>query len=92
MKDPGQRLADLVTQEAAGALPPLQFLNATGSKVLVEASPLDRIWGIGLATGHEDVNCPSRWRGLNLLGFALMNVRDALSGARDIGTGRQDAR
>jgi ribA/ribD-fused uncharacterized protein len=54
-----------------------QFLKMTGSRVLVEASPVDRIWGIGLAQDDEKVNNPDQWRGLNLLGFALMQVRDA---------------
>jgi len=53
-----------------------QFLKQTGSRVLVEASPVDRIWGIGLAQDDEKVNNPNLWRGLNLLGFALMHVRD----------------
>ena len=53
-------------------------LSATGSKVLAEASPRDRIWGIGMSASHEHAARPSRWRGLNLLGFALMNVRDQL--------------
>lgn len=53
------------------------FLNQTGSRVLVEASPVDRVWGIGLAQDDEKVNNPNLWRGLNLLGFALMKVRDA---------------
>ncbi len=68
------------------------FLNATVSKVIVEASPLDRIWGIGLAASHQDAPRPSRWPGLNLLGFALMNVRDALSTVGDMSPGRQEAR
>ena len=55
-----------------------QFLRQTGSRVLVEASPVDRIWGIGLAKDDEKVNSPKLWRGLNLLGFALMQVRDAM--------------
>jgi len=55
-----------------------RFLVSTGSTVLVEASPRDRIWGIGMSAGHRDAGRPSRWRGLNLLGFALMNVRDQL--------------
>ncbi|MFC0533686.1 NADAR family protein [Phytohabitans kaempferiae] len=54
------------------------FLLATGDRVLVEASPLDRVWGIGMAPGHPDVPHPLRWRGLNLLGFALMDVREKL--------------
>ena len=54
------------------------FLAATRPKVLVEASPRDRIWGIGMTAGHPDAGRPSRWRGANLLGFALMNVRDQL--------------
>jgi ribA/ribD-fused uncharacterized protein len=52
-----------------------QFLQQTGSRVLVEASPVDTIWGIGLAHDDEKANNPNLWRGLNLLGFALMQVR-----------------
>ena len=54
------------------------FLLGTGERVLVEASPLDRVWGIGLAADDERVRDPSQWRGLNLLGFALMDVRGRL--------------
>ena len=55
-----------------------EFLAATGSKVLVEASPFDHVWGIGLGRDHVDATNPARWRGLNLLGFALMEARSAL--------------
>ena len=53
-----------------------EFLKQTGRKVLVEASPVDQIWGIGLAQDDDKVSNPNLWRGLNLLGFALMRVRD----------------
>lgn len=39
---------------------------------------MDKIWGIGLAGDHEFAQLPIKWRGLNLLGFALMKVRDQL--------------
>lgn len=54
------------------------FLLATGDRVLVEASPMDRVWGIGLAADDERAQDPARWRGLNLLGFALMEAREEL--------------
>lgn len=54
------------------------FLQQTGSQVLVEASPVDNIWGIGLAATDDHASQPQRWKGLNLLGFALMEVREKL--------------
>ncbi|WP_419995656.1 NADAR family protein [Streptomyces boninensis] len=53
-------------------------LLRTGDRVLVEASPMDRVWGIGLAADDERAQDPKTWRGLNLLGFALMDVRTRL--------------
>lgn len=55
-----------------------EYLLRTGDQVLVEASPFDTIWGIGLSAGHDRARDPSQWRGLNLLGFALMRVREEL--------------
>jgi len=55
-----------------------EYLLNTGSRVLVEASPLDLVWGSGLAADHPDAGNPSCWRGQNLLGFALMGVRQRL--------------
>ncbi|WP_371668854.1 NADAR family protein [Streptomyces sp. NBC_00289] len=54
------------------------FLLGTGERVLVEASPVDRVWGIGLAAADEAASRPERWRGPNLLGFALMEARERL--------------
>ncbi|GGL97577.1 hypothetical protein GCM10010129_46660 [Streptomyces fumigatiscleroticus] len=54
------------------------FLLGTGDRVLVEASPVDRVWGIGLAADDEAATDPERWRGENLLGFALMGARERL--------------
>ncbi len=59
-------------------LPLRQFLAATESKVLVEASPVDSIWGIGLDKTAPEAADPMQWRGENRLGFALMQVRDLL--------------
>ena len=55
-----------------------EFLLSTGDSVLVEASPYDRIWGIQLSADTPEAQNPFRWRGENLLGFALMEVRDEL--------------
>ena len=54
------------------------FLLSIREDVIVEASPVDTIWGIGLAQNNPDARNPERWRGRNLLGFALMDVRAAL--------------
>ena len=50
-------------------------LLRTAHKMLVEASPYDRIWGIGLSPQDADALKPSKWRGENLLGQILMQVR-----------------
>ena len=55
-----------------------EFLLSTGDSVLVEASPYDNIWGIRLSANSPEAWDPFRWRGQNLLGFALMEVRDEL--------------
>lgn len=55
-----------------------EFLLATKDRILVEASPVDRIWGVGMAQEDAYIQGPSQWQGLNLLGFALMRVREQL--------------
>lgn len=54
------------------------FMKTTHRRILVEASPKDRIWGIGMGKSNPDAECPLKWRGTNLLGFALTEVRDIL--------------
>lgn len=51
------------------------YLLSTTDEVLVEASPTDVVWGIGATRGDPTSRHPDQWRGLNLLGFALMRAR-----------------
>lgn len=60
-----------------------EFLMATGDAVLVEASPYDKVWGIGMREEDEGVDNPRNWKGANLLGYALMKVRDEFNNPED---------
>lgn len=53
-----------------------KILLDTGNSILVEASPYDRIWGIGISV--EDAKKGKKWNGQNLLGNALMKVRKVI--------------
>ena len=57
----------------------LSFLLGTGDAMLVEASPKDCIWGVGLKESDRNILDPDKWKGENLLGKALMEVRSKLS-------------
>jgi ribA/ribD-fused uncharacterized protein len=54
------------------------YLLSTEDKILVEASPYDNVWGIQMSENDEDIKNPELWRGENLLGFALMEVRNEI--------------
>ena len=56
-----------------------EYLLKTGTKILAEASPLDTVWGTGLAKDAAGASNPRVWKGSNLLGFALMEVRRRLA-------------
>lgn len=55
------------------------YLLNTADRILVEASPVDPVWGIGLSADDPRAHDPTRWEGLNLLGFSLMETRDFLA-------------
>jgi ribA/ribD-fused uncharacterized protein len=58
------------------------LLLATGDKTIVEASPQDCIWGIGLSADDPAAQDPSQWPGTNWLGIALMQVRETIRESR----------
>lgn len=55
------------------------YLLETGDNVLIFANPTDKIWGTGVDALDLRSRYPERWRGLNLLGFLLMELRSQLS-------------
>lgn len=54
------------------------LLLATGDLQFVEASPDDRVWGIGMRADDPDSGSPGRWRGQNLLGKAITEAREVI--------------
>lgn len=54
------------------------LLKATGNTLLAECAGRDRIWGIGLSMKEPDRFEIDKWKGQNLLGYALMMVREQL--------------
>jgi ribA/ribD-fused uncharacterized protein len=56
----------------------LEELISYGDREIVEASPYDKIWGIGLHETSPDIEDKSKWQGTNWLGEAIMRVRNEL--------------
>ena len=54
-------------------------LISTKNAILVEAAPYDRIWGVGMRSNDPNIRVPKKWKGQNILGFTLMNVRENIS-------------
>lgn len=63
------------------------LLLNTGNKVLIEASPYDKIWGIGLKASDSGCGDVDEWKGLNILGRVLMKVREDLANTPNFVTG-----
>lgn len=55
-----------------------KLLN-TGDSILVEASPVDIVWGVGLSKDNPKIYNQEKWRGMNLLGKCLMKIREELN-------------
>ncbi len=55
-----------------------EYLLKTENSILVEASPVDPVWGIGLSQESEYIDNIYAWPGQNLLGFVFMETRDFL--------------
>jgi len=65
-----------------------EFILSTQGKTLVEASPEDKIWGIGLRADDPRAQQRDTWRGTNWLGETLTDVRDAIVASRSIWAAR----
>lgn len=56
----------------------LKMLKCTGDALIAECAVKDRIWGIGLSMTDPDRFDRTKWKGANLLGYALMIIREKL--------------
>jgi len=66
----------IAVREKANSWPEFKNLLINTPQTFVEASPFDRIWGIGLGEDSPGIEDPKNWAGKNLLGKCLCKVRD----------------
>jgi ribA/ribD-fused uncharacterized protein len=69
-----------------------ELLLSTGDKEIVEASHEDPIWGIGLAPHDDRVLDKNLWKGTNLLGKAIMDVREKIKKEMEIQPGMVESK
>ena len=55
-----------------------KYMVLTGNDILVEASPTDRVWGVGISEDDPRIYNQDEWQGTNWLGEVLMEVREAI--------------
>lgn len=70
-------MIDSVVRKFAGTELESKLID-TGDKYLIEASPTDKVWGVGMSSDNPDIYDTSKWLGLNELGHVLMTVRHAI--------------
>lgn len=61
-----------------------QLILSSGDATMVEASPYDQIWGVGLGVNDRRILDEAQWRGKNLLGICLMKARNEIKHANHI--------
>lgn len=71
-------MKQIIREKANGNKDFKQILLSTEDAILVEASPYDRIWGVGIDSNNPNIYNPTKWSGYNLLGKALMEVRNEI--------------
>ena len=67
---------DVVTQKFSKVEGYPELLKSTGTTLIAETTKGDKIWGIGIKMGDLDQKDPTRWKGSNILGYALMQARE----------------
>lgn len=82
VKEWDEKKLDIVTKGCIAKFTSKRFLQETllktGNKVIVEGSPNDRLWGVGLHWSSSDIEDKNKWKGTNLLGRALMKAREEI--------------